>query len=51
MATSTSTLKKWVKLTGFLLNIFGAIIISLFTYYFLPIVFHVSLGNFPIWAK
>ncbi len=36
--------------TGLLLNFIGAVIITLFTYYLLPVVFHVAEGSFPAWA-
>ncbi len=36
--------------TGLLLNFIGAIIITLFTYYLAPVVFHIPEGSFPAWA-
>ncbi|MBE0649482.1 MAG: SLC13/DASS family transporter [Bacteroidales bacterium] len=36
--------------TGFVLNIICAILITLFTYYYAPVVFHISLNSLPAWA-
>ncbi len=37
--------------TGFVLNILSAILITLFTYFLAPIVFHASLTVFPGWVN
>jgi sodium-dependent dicarboxylate transporter 2/3/5 len=37
--------------TGLLLNIIGAIVITLFTYYLAPLVFHISMTQMPSWAQ
>lgn len=36
--------------TGFLLNVICAVLITLFTYYYAPVVFHISFHSFPAWA-
>jgi sodium-dependent dicarboxylate transporter 2/3/5 len=36
--------------TGFILNIICAALITLFTYYYAPVVFHISLNQLPAWA-
>lgn len=36
--------------TGFVLNIACAVLITLFTYYYAPVIFHISLYDMPTWA-
>jgi len=36
--------------TGFILNIIGAIVITLFTYYWGTVVFGINAGELPVWA-
>jgi sodium-dependent dicarboxylate transporter 2/3/5 len=36
--------------TGFILNLVGAIIITLFTFYFGKMIFGIEMGVFPEWA-
>ncbi len=37
--------------TGFVLNVIAAILISLFAYYYLPVIFHLNISSFPAWAQ
>ncbi len=37
--------------TGFVLNVVAAILISLFAYYYLPVIFHLNPTAFPAWAQ
>ena len=37
--------------TGFLLNLIGIVIVTLITYYFCTLVFDITEGVFPEWAK
>ena len=37
--------------TGFVLNVIAAILISLFAYYYLPVIFHLNPTAFPAWAQ
>ncbi len=39
-----------MALTGFILNIVGALVISLATYYIAPLVFDIDFTEFPLWA-
>jgi len=36
--------------TGVFLNFISAIIITFFTYYYAPLIFHITVGSFPTWA-
>ncbi len=36
--------------TGFVLDIIAVIVISLFTYYYAPIIFNIHMGGLPVWA-
>ena len=37
--------------TGFALNLICAAIITLFTYYYAPVIFHISFDRLPVWAQ
>lgn len=37
--------------TGMVLNIIATILITLFTYFLAPAIFHIHLGTFPAWAQ
>lgn len=37
--------------TGFVLNVICAVLITLFTYYYAPVIFHISFHSFPAWAQ
>ena len=36
--------------TGFFLNVICAMLITLFTYYYAPVIFHISLQSMPAWG-
>jgi len=37
--------------TGIVLNLVSAVVITLFVYYYAPIIFHLKMGSFPLWAQ
>ncbi|MBN2614223.1 MAG: SLC13/DASS family transporter [Bacteroidales bacterium] len=42
---------KQMAKTGLLLNLIGAVVITLFTYYLAPLIFHLSDSGLPSWAQ